>query len=95
MKNDYLHKRKEAVVLSYDQSKDVAPRVVAKGKGEIAHKILEKAEQHHIPIQEDPTLVELLGQLEIDEAIPEELYQVVAEIFAFLYKVDHSLKNNK
>lgn len=93
MKQDRKVKRKEAVALSYDVSKDLAPRVVAKGKGDVAGNILEKAKEFNIPIQEDPTLVELLGQLEINEKIPEELYQAVAEIFAFIYRIDKSVKN--
>ncbi len=93
MKQDLRIKRKEAVALSYDVSKDLAPKVVAKGKGEVADNILEKAKEFNIPIQEDPTLVELLGQLEINEKIPEELYQAVAEIFAFIYRIDKSMKN--
>lgn len=93
MKQDPRIKRKEAVALSYDIAKDFAPKVVAKGKGEVADNIMEKAKEFNIPIQEDPTLVELLGQLEINETIPEELYQAVAEIFAFIYRIDKTMKN--
>jgi len=94
MNEKHFH-RKEAVALSYDSSKDSAPKVIAKGKGDVAANILEKAKKFNIPIQEDPTLIELLGQLEINETIPEELYQAVAEIFAFIYRIDKSLKNDK
>ncbi len=80
-------KRKEAVALGYTQNEE-APRVIAKGKGLIADNILAKAKEHDIPIQEDPSLVNLLGKLDINEAIPEELYQAVAEVFAFVYKMD-------
>ncbi|WP_017753739.1 FlhB-like flagellar biosynthesis protein [Calidifontibacillus oryziterrae] len=89
--NDLHKQRKQAVALSYNQSKDYAPKIVAKGRGEIADNILEKAKQFNIPIQEDPSLVQLLGQLEINETIPEELYQAVAEIFAFLYRLDQTI----
>ena len=65
-----------------------APKVVAKGKGKIAENILEKAKEHNIPIQEDPSLVEILGQLNMNESIPEELYQAVSEVFAYIYHVD-------
>lgn len=81
-------KIRDAVALQYDQNMDHAPRVVAKGKGDIAKNILSIAEENNVPIQEDPSLVEILGQLEINEAIPEELYQVVAEVFAFVYQLD-------
>jgi flagellar biosynthesis protein len=78
----------EAIALSYDSLKHSAPRVTAKGKGIVAENIIQIAKDQNIPIQDDPTLVELLSQLKINETIPEELYHVVAEIFAFIYKVD-------
>ncbi|WP_284036631.1 EscU/YscU/HrcU family type III secretion system export apparatus switch protein [Neobacillus sp. 114] len=78
----------QAVALSYHASNQHAPKVVAKGKGNVAKKIIETAKEHKVPIQEDSTLVELLSQLEINETIPEELYQAVAEVFAFIYLVD-------
>ena len=88
------HKRKEAVALTYDPSQSDAPKVIAKGKGKIAENILEKAKEHDIPIQEDPSLLEILGQLNIDESIPEELYKAVSEVFAYIYHIDreHGLK---
>lgn len=88
------HVRKEAVALSYDPSARSAPKVVAKGKGKIAENILEKAKENDIPIQEDPSLIEILGQLNIDESIPEELYKAVSEVFAYIYHVDreHGLR---
>ncbi|MBM7701849.1 EscU/YscU/HrcU family type III secretion system export apparatus switch protein [Metabacillus iocasae] len=85
-------KRKEAVALSYEPLKDGAPQVVAKGKGFVADNIISEAKEHGVPLQEDATLVELLGQLTINEKIPEELYQAVAEIFAFVYKIDQRMK---
>ena len=83
---------KQAVALSYEAEKDDAPKIVAKGKGFVADEIIKKAHEHQIPIQEDASLVELLGQLTINEKIPEELYQAVAEIFAFVYKIDQNIK---
>lgn len=84
-------KRKTAVALSYDMEQNTAPIVKAKGKGIVAEEIIQRAKEHNIPIQEDPTLVELLSQLEINEAIPEELYEVVAEVFAFIYRIDKNI----
>lgn len=84
--------RREAIALNYDTEKEQAPKVVAKGKGDIAKNIIEKAQESNVPIQEDPTLVQLLGELDINETIPEELYQAVAEVFAFVYKVDQRAK---
>ena len=82
--------RKEAVALSYDPSSLGAPKVVAKGKGEIAENIIEKAQEYDIPIQEDASLLEILSQLNIEESIPEELYQAVSEVFAYIYQVDRA-----
>jgi flagellar biosynthesis protein len=95
MKNE--SKRKKAIALTYDIHKDFAPKVSASGKGYVAEKILEKAKSHDIPIYEDESLAELLSTLNINERIPEELYQAVAEVFAFIYEVDqeYSQKRNK
>ncbi|WP_246939989.1 EscU/YscU/HrcU family type III secretion system export apparatus switch protein [Bacillus pinisoli] len=90
---DYkLEARREALALSYDPITNSAPKVVAKGKGLVAENIIQKAKENNIPIQEDTSLVELLSQLQINESIPEELYQAVAEVFAFVYRVDRELK---
>ena len=86
--SDGKFKRKEAIALTYKPGHLDAPTVVAKGKGKIAENILEKAKEHAVPIQEDASLVELLGKLDINQSIPEELYQAVAEVFAFVYRVD-------
>ncbi|MDQ0270246.1 EscU/YscU/HrcU family type III secretion system export apparatus switch protein [Cytobacillus purgationiresistens] len=83
------NKRREAVALTYEPFKP-SPRVAAKGKGLVADQIVEKAKEHGIPIQEDASLVELLGNLDLNENIPEELYQAVAEVFAFIYKIDQA-----
>jgi flagellar biosynthesis protein len=77
---------KKAVALKYERYKDSAPKVVAKGKGVIAEKIIEIAKQHGVYLKEDPTLVEVLSGLELYEEIPEELYKVVAEIFVLIYQ---------
>ena len=89
--------RKEAIALTYNQEQSNSPKVVAKGKGKIADNILEQAKLHHVPIYEDRNLVELLGKLDLNESIPEELYQAVAEVFAFIYRVDrsYSTENSK
>jgi flagellar biosynthesis protein len=89
------HVRKEAVALSYDPNSTSAPKVIATGKGKIAENILEKAKQHDIPIQEDPSLVEILGQLNINESIPEELYKAVSEVFAYIYQIDREHRVKK
>ncbi|WP_349410480.1 EscU/YscU/HrcU family type III secretion system export apparatus switch protein [Pseudalkalibacillus sp. SCS-8] len=86
--------RKSAVALKYDQYATSAPKVVAKGKGETAEEIMKLAKENQVPIQEDPSLVHLLSQLEIDKEIPPNLYQAVAEVFAFIYQLDQSSKPN-
>lgn len=87
--------RKEAIALGYSAYNTDAPKVLAKGKGIVADNILEQAEKNKIPIQEDPSLVELLGKLNINETIPEQLYQAVAEVFAFVYKTNQETGNKK
>lgn len=86
--NEKRYVRKEAVALSYDAKNGSSPTITAKGKGKIAENILEQALLNDVPIHEDPNLVQLLGQLDLNESIPEELYQAVAEVFAFIYQLD-------
>lgn len=80
--------RKKAAALRYDQEKDYAPKIIGSGQGFVAESIIEEAKKNHIPTLEDPTLVELLSELNINQTIPEELYQAVAEVFAFIYQTD-------
>jgi flagellar biosynthesis protein len=89
------NKRAEAIALKYNQDQDLAPKVLAKGKGKIAENILEKAKELDIPVQKDPSLAELLGKLDINETIPDELYGAVAEVFAFIYKLDRNIERGK
>ena len=79
---------KKAVAIQYDRSKDSAPKVTAKGKGKVAHKIIELAKEHDIPIKNDPDLIEVLSSLEINEEIPSEIYVAVAELLAFVYSMN-------
>ncbi|SDL74594.1 EscU/YscU/HrcU family type III secretion system export apparatus switch protein [Sediminibacillus halophilus] len=83
--------KRKAAALRYEGDKAVAPKVTASGKGYVADNIIAKAEAANVPIQEDSTLVELLAELNINETIPEELYQAVAEVFAFVYRADRKL----
>jgi len=79
---------KKAVSLKYEPPTHEAPIVTAKGQGVIAEKIIAIAKKYHIPIKDDPDLVEILSQLNLDEKIPPAVYQVVAEIFAFIYHLN-------
>jgi len=91
MKNNQVN-RKDAIALKYDLESDAAPKIVAKGKGLIADEIVSKAKEFGVPIQEDPSLIEVLSKLDINQSIPEDLYSVVAELFAFIYRADKQLK---
>ncbi len=78
-------KKKKAVALTYDKQKDDAPKIIAKGEGFIAQKIIDLAKEHDIPIKDDPDLIEVLSSLDINEEIPSEIYVAVAELLAFVY----------
>ena len=80
---------KQAIALRYDQKKENAPKVVAKGKGLTAENIIKIAHEHNLPIREDADLIELLSKVEIDHEIPENLYIAVAEVFKFIYSTTH------
>ena len=80
--------RLTAAAIKYDSKKDPAPRVTAKGRGVVAEKILELARKNNIPIKEDPALVQILYQLDIDDFIPPELYKAIAEILVFVYSLN-------
>ncbi|MBP1968117.1 flagellar biosynthesis protein [Virgibacillus natechei] len=84
--------RKKAAALRYDQKHQSAPIIAASGKGLTADAIIHKAEENDIPILEDSSLIEILAELNINETIPEELYQAVAEVFAFIYRADQSME---
>ncbi|GHT84466.1 flagellar biosynthesis protein FlhB [Betaproteobacteria bacterium] len=77
----------EAVALTYTQG-DAAPRVVAKGRGLLAQEIIERARQAGVYVHESPELVSLLMQVDLDERIPPQLYVVVAELLAWLYRIE-------
>ncbi|HLG74616.1 MAG TPA: EscU/YscU/HrcU family type III secretion system export apparatus switch protein [Chloroflexota bacterium] len=79
---------RRAVALEYRRGKQRAPVVTASGRGHIAEQIIALAEKHGIYVQHDPDLVELLAQLDLGAAIPPQLYYVVAEILAFVYKLN-------
>ncbi len=80
-----------AAALQYDPDEMATPRMVAKGKGRLAEKILSEARKQGIPIREDKLLFQILYQLELGAEIPLEIYEPVARILAFVYSV-HSKK---
>jgi flagellar biosynthesis protein len=83
-----MDKTPKAVALRYDKDKDHAPKVIAKGRGEIAEKILEIAKAYNLPLYEDKNLVQILEALELETEIPPELYRAVAEVLAFIYRLN-------
>ena len=82
------NKPDKAVAVKYDNKSMSAPQVVAKGEGFIARKIVERAIEADVPIVEDAALVSALISLELGEEIPSELYEVVARVLAWVYKLD-------
>ncbi|WP_420477202.1 EscU/YscU/HrcU family type III secretion system export apparatus switch protein [Noviherbaspirillum sp. ST9] len=76
-----------AVALAY-QTGDLAPKVVAKGRGMIAEEIISRAREHGVFVHESKELVALLMQVDLDKHIPPTLYRVVAELLAWLYHID-------
>ena len=87
------NKIKKAAALSYNETTDNAPKIVAKGKGDIANNIIKIAQNNKIPIKKDEDLIELLSQIEINKEIPTNLYKAVAEIFSFIYDISNKEEN--
>lgn len=85
-------RRQSAVALEYLPSERPSPRVTAQGRGELAERIIREARRAGVPIKEDRDLVELLMRLDLDQCIPPELYQAVAEILFFLYGLNEQWK---
>lgn len=79
--------QKSAVALAYSQT-DAAPRVVAKGRGLIAEQIITRAREHGVYVHESPELVSLLLQVDLDQRIPPQLYIAVAELLAWIYRLE-------
>lgn len=86
--NEEALRRLRAVALRYDQSRDGAPKVVAKGRGLIAQEIIALAKEHDVQLHEDADLAAVLSSLELAAEIPSELYQAVAEILSFVYRLN-------
>lgn len=80
--------RRRAVALRYDATRDDAPKVVAKGSGFLAERIVEIARAHGIHVHSDPALMGLLAKLEPNTHIPESMYRAVAEVLALVYRLN-------
>ena len=83
-----MKKKPKAAALKYEKEKDAAPRIVAKGRGFVAQKIIETARAHGVPLYEDKNLVQMLEALDLETEIPTELYRAVAEVLAFIYRLN-------
>lgn len=75
-----------AVALQYEKGSREAPRVTAKGRGHLAEKIIALAEEHDVVIETNPALAEALGGVEVDNSIPIELFEAVAEVIGFVLR---------
>ena len=87
--NGHENRRLAAVALHHDRDGAQAPRVVAKGTGELAERILALARESQVPIHSDPDLVALLAASEIGEETPTDIYEAVARLLAWLYSLSH------
>ncbi|WP_342358485.1 EscU/YscU/HrcU family type III secretion system export apparatus switch protein [Terrarubrum flagellatum] len=76
-----------AVAIAYDRETDHAPRVIAKGRGELAERIIATAREHGVAIEANPALAAALSFVELDDHIPEELYRAVAAVISFVLKM--------
>ena len=77
-----------AVAMAY-RAGDASPKVVAKGRGLLAETIIERAKEAGVYVHESPELVSLLMQVDLDQHIPPQLYLAVAELLAWLYRLEH------
>lgn len=86
-KKSFESLQKTAVAVAYEPG-ERAPRILASGKGEVAEKIIEKAKEKDVPLYKDNKLADTLSKLKIGDAIPPELYEVVAEVLVFVDDMD-------
>ena len=84
--NEGRERRRQALALAYGEG-DGAPRLVAKGYGDVAERIIEEARRHGVPMHDSPELVGLLMQVDLDQQIPPQLYQAVAELLAWVWQL--------
>lgn len=82
------NKPPQAVALRYDHRFESTPEVVASGRGDLAQQIIAAAKAAGVDIVQDPDLLEILGRVPVGEEIPAELFQAVAEILAFIYRIN-------
>ena len=89
-------RRKSAAALAYDaKGGDRAPRVIAKGYGLVAEMIIQRAQEAGLYVHRAPEMVSLLMQVDLDSRIPPELYQAVAELLAWLYRLESGVADEE
>lgn len=76
-----------AVALQYEKGSAEAPRVIAKGRGLIAERIIAMAAEHDVVIEANPMLAEALSAVELDETIPIELYESIAVVIGYVLRI--------
>ncbi len=89
-----MKRDKKAVVVKYDSSKR-APEVIGKGVGHVGYKLIEKGNDNNIPIYKDEKLVEELLKVDVGDNIPEELYEIVAQVLVFINDLDEGYKSEQ
>ncbi len=90
-----MSEKTTAVALKYEKEKGGAPKVIAKGEGVIAQKILQKAEEFEIPIFKNEALAKSLLDLNLDEQISPNLYKAIAEVFVWLMQSEQKAQLSK
>jgi flagellar biosynthesis protein len=86
---------RRAVALSYDPTSADAPVVTAAGQGMVAEEIIRRAREAGVPVTEDPRLAAVLSQIDVGRVIPPELYQVIAEVLAYVYRLDERVSRRR
>lgn len=83
--------KRHATALSYDAEHDVAPKVVAQGRGEVAEKIIQRAVEAGVPLLESELLAKALVNVELGDTIPPTLYLAIAEVLAWVYQLESTV----
>ncbi|MGE3910740.1 MAG: EscU/YscU/HrcU family type III secretion system export apparatus switch protein [Chloroflexota bacterium] len=86
---------RQAVALTYDPENADAPVVTAAGQGLVAEEIIRRAREAGVPVTEDVRLAAVLSQIDVGAMIPPELYTVVAEVLAYVYRLDDRVSRRK
>ena len=86
---------RRAVALSYDPAAADAPVVTAAGQGAVAEEIIRRAREAGVPVTEDPRLAAVLSQIDVGQVIPPELYTVIAEVLAYVYRLEDRVSRRR